>query len=295
MTRRVTAVLSGGGIKTAAHLTAVKVLRDAGIVPTRYVATSMGAVMAVGLSLGLPHEELTGRFLTLTRRDVAAIDRTSLLRGIFARALFRELPLRRALERGVPVRHFSELPVPLTITTTDLDTGALTLFGDGGEDAPLLDVLYATCALPLLYPAGLIGGRRLVDGGIRGVVPLEAASAFPADLVVAVDAGAGFDQEQGPVEPMPALLQAHNDAQGILMADNSRLARRVWELTPSRPPLLYIRPKVRRAETFAIDQVPYYLAEGERAAREALTLHARYLTGEPSLQMFEQPPPNGGR
>jgi NTE family protein len=274
VTRRITVALSGGGIKTAAHLTAVKVLREAAFVPSRYVATSMGAIMAVGLSLGLPHDELVGRFLTLTRRDVAAIDRTSLLRGIFARALFREAPLRKALERGIPVRRFDELPVPLTITTTDLDTGELILFGDGGLDAPLLDVLYATCALPLLYPVGLIGGRRLADGGIRGVVPLEAASYFPADLVVAVDAGAGFDQEQVPVTPMPALLQAHNDAQGILMADNTRLARMVWERTPARPPLLYIRPKVRRAETFAIDQVPYYLAEGERAAREALRLHA---------------------
>ena len=239
--------------------------------PSRYVATSMGAVMAVGLSVGLPHEDLVGRFLTLTRRDVAAIDRTSLLRGIFARAIFREAPLRRALERGIPVRRFDELPVPLTITTADLDTGELILFGDGGQDAPLLDALYAACALPLLYPAGLLAGRRLADGGLRGVVPLEAAALFPADLVVAVDAGSGFDQEQIPVTPMPALLQAHNDAQGILMADNSRLARRLWEQTPSRPPLLYIRPKVRRGETFAIEQVPYYLAEGERAAREALT------------------------
>jgi NTE family protein len=274
VSRRITVALSGGGIKTAAHLSAVRVLQDAGMAPTRYVATSMGAVMAVGLSLGLPHEELVGRFLTLTRRDVAAIDRTSLLRGIFARSIFREAPLRRALDRGIPVRRFDELPVPLTITTADLDTGELILFGDGGLDAPLLDVLYATCALPLLYPAGLLVGRRLADGGLRGVVPLEAAALFPADLVVAVDAGTGFDQEQVPVTPMPALLQAHNDAQGILMADNSRLARLLWERTPSRPPLLYIRPKVRRAETFAIDQVPYYLAEGERAAREALARHS---------------------
>lgn len=270
MSRAVTVVLSGGGIKTAAHLSAVRVLRESGVAPTRIVATSMGAVMAVGLSLGLSEAEMVGRFLALSRRDVAALDRTGLLRGIFARALFREVPLRHTLERTVPVRRFDQLPIPLTITTSDLDTGEMVLFGDGGEEAPLLDVLYATCALPLLYPPALLLGRRLADGGLRGVVPLEAAALFPADLVVAIDAGAGFDQAPSNASPMPALLQAHHDAQGTLMADNTRLARLVWDRTPSRPPLIYVRPRVRRGETFALDQVAYYLAEGERAAREAL-------------------------
>ncbi|MGH7562382.1 MAG: patatin-like phospholipase family protein, partial [Gemmatimonadales bacterium] len=212
MTRRVTVVLSGGGIKTAAHLSAVRALREAGLEPTRYVATSMGAVMAVGLALGLPHDEMVARCSTLQRRDVAALDRTSLLRGLFARALFREAPLRRTLERTVPARRFAELPVPVTVTAADLDTGDLVLLGDGGEDVPLLDALYAACALPVLYPPAVLGGRRLGDGGLRGVLPLEAAARFAADLVVAVDVGPGFDQ--GPAVPaaMPAMLAAHHDA-----------------------------------------------------------------------------------
>ncbi|MGH7560294.1 MAG: hypothetical protein ACRENB_04655, partial [Gemmatimonadales bacterium] len=65
-------------------------------------------------------------------------------------------------------------------------------------------------------------------------------------------------------------LAAHHDALGALMADNARLARALWTRTPGRPPLVYVRPRVRRGETFALDQIPWYLAEGERAAREAL-------------------------
>lgn len=270
MTMRITAALSGGGIKTAAHLSAIRVFRDAGYAPTRYVATSMGAVMAVGLALGLPHEEMVARFAALDRRDVAALDRTAILRGLFARSVLREAPLRRTLERVVPVRRFDELPVPLTVTSADLDTGALVLFGAGGEDVPLLDALYATCALPLLYPPALIGGRRLVDGGLRGILPLEAASRFPADLVIAVDTGTGFDQEAGGPSSVPALLQAHNDAMGVLMGDNARLQRLLWERSPERPRLLYVRPPVRRGETFALDQVPKYLEAGARAASDAL-------------------------
>ena len=54
------------------------------------------------------------------------------------------------------------------------------------------------------------------------------------------------------------------------MASNTALARELWERTPGRAPLLWIRPRVRLAETFALDQLTWYLAEGERAATCAL-------------------------
>ncbi len=53
MTDRLIAVLSGCGVRTAAHLGAMRVLMDRGMVPTRYVGTSMGAVIATALALGL--------------------------------------------------------------------------------------------------------------------------------------------------------------------------------------------------------------------------------------------------
>ena len=50
----------------------------------------------------------------------------------------------------MPARRFADLAVPLTVAVVDLDTGELLLFGAGGADAPLVDVLCATCALPAL-------------------------------------------------------------------------------------------------------------------------------------------------
>ncbi len=270
----VTMVLSGGGAKTAAHLGALEVLAQAGQVPTRFIGTSMGAVIAAGLAAGLSLTEVTERLRGIEREDVAALDRTAFLRGIFAPAMLKGPRLRETLGRLLPVPRFADLALPLSVTAADLDTGDLVVFGDGGIDAPLADALFASCALPVLYPAVTLAGRRLGDGGLRGVVALEVAARFPADRVIAIDVGPGFDAAPSRDKPPPALIRAHNDAQHILMAANTALQVALWRATPGRPPLLYVRPEVHRGETFAIGQIDYYLELGRAAARRSLGLSA---------------------
>lgn len=271
MTLGVTLVLSGGGVKAAAHVGAARALREAGLSPGRYVGTSMGAVIGAGLAAGLPEEEVATRLLSVKRREVFALDRMAFLKGLWARALLKPEPFRATLERLLPVRRFAELQVPLSVTVTDLDSGELLTLGAGGEDVPLLDALAASCALPLIFPPVLLNGRRCADGGLRAVVPLEVAARFPADLVVAVDVGAGFDMGPSTAGPRPpGMLRSHNEAQWTLMAANTAAQRALWSCAPGRPPLVWIRPAVRRGETFATEQLRWYVEEGARAAREAL-------------------------
>src|SRR3989442_13208891 len=85
------------------------------------------------------------------------------------------------------------MQIPFTVTTTDLDSGELVLFGALGQDGPLVDVLYASCALPLYFPPQPIGGRRLGEGGVRAGLGLAAPRRGPADRVGGVDEGAGVD------------------------------------------------------------------------------------------------------
>ena len=173
--RGVTVVLSGGGAKTAAHLGAMRALEEHGLAPARYVATSMGAVIAAGLAAGVAASVLLERLTLVGRRGIVR-DPVAPVLGLFARSLLRPAPFRRAVEALVPARRFGELRVPLTVSVVDLDTGELLLLGAGGFDAPLVDVLCATCALPLYFPPVSLVGRRCGDGGLRGVLPLESAA-----------------------------------------------------------------------------------------------------------------------
>lgn len=277
---RVTLVLSGGGAKATAHLGAVRALRAAGIEPTRYVGTSMGAVMGAALAAGLTAEAVLARAVGIRRRDVARLSGPSLVQGLFAASLLQPEPLRRTIERFIPARTFRSLRHPLTVTAADLATGELVLFGDGGFDAPLATALAASTALPLWYPPVTWEGRRLVDGGFRGVLPLAAAARFPADLVVAVDAGPGLDSvpTEGRLAP-PPLIRTHNEAVGVLMAMNTELEVANWRMTPGRPPLVYVRPTVKKGATFALSDMAGYEAAGYHAAVGALEALERERAG----------------
>jgi NTE family protein len=268
--RPVALVLSGGGAKTAAHLGAYRAVKEAGFEPSWYVATSMGAVIAAGLASGVGHDELLERITQIGIRSIVR-DPLAPVAGLFLRSLLKPGPLRRAIEELVPARRFSDLAVPLTVTAVDLDTGELVLFGAGAQLAPLVDVLCASCALPMYYPPVVLGGRRYGDGGLRGVLPLEPAAELEVELVVAVDVGPGFDiSPPAELARVPAMVRAHDEAVGILMAAHSESQLALWRSDPSRPPLVYVRPRIERDSTFRVDRVRDYAIEGRRATRDAL-------------------------
>lgn len=268
--RRTVVVFGGGGVKAAAHAGAGRALTEAGVFPTRYCGTSMGAVVAACFSAGLSYEQVRGRMAGVKRENVARARRLLVVRGLTAPSVFYLEPLREVIEQLVPVRTFKELSVPLTVTAVDIENGALALFGAGGVEVPLVDALLASCALPVFYPSVPLGGRRYADGGLREVLPLGAIASVPADLVIAVDTGPGFDEPSAGPTGMPPLLDAHNAATGILMAANTAADIALWRATPGRAPLIYVRPKVEKNVTFRVDLAEKYADEGYRATRAEL-------------------------
>ena len=262
---RVVAVFSGGGAKALAHAGAFRALQQANLEPDHIVATSMGAVIGASLAAGVPFEEVRRRSLTLRRKDVAPFSLLAML-TIVARSLFPAAALRRTIERLVPAKRFEHLKLPLTVTATDLDSGALVLF-KGGMD--LHDALYASCALPLYFPPLELGGRRYADGGLRAVLPLDAARAIPADLVVAVNVGPGFDEVSGLQRAsIPPLIRAHGEAIRIMMAAQAERAVADWP--KDAPRLVYVRAVAEREATFAVERLEHYIEAGYQATKKAI-------------------------
>jgi len=267
----VIAVFGGGGAKASAHIGAMRALEEAGIRPTHFLGTSMGSVFAAMFAAGLSATAVLDRIGLIDEREIVRPDRLAFLRGLWARSLLKAEPFRRALAKLVPARRFEDLVRPLTVTATALESGALTIFGAGGRSVPLVDALYASCALPVFLPPAIIDGVRYGDGGLRAVLALEPAALIPARLVVVVDVGPGFDEAPGPRgSPLPPVVEAHNEAIGILMAGQTAQALAIWRASANRPQLLYVRPRVERGATFKVDQMRRYVEEGFRATSTAL-------------------------
>jgi predicted acylesterase/phospholipase RssA len=229
----------------------------------------MGAVVGAAFAAGLTYDELLQRVLTLSRRDIARVSWT-LLMGPYATSLLQPDRLRRTIEFLVPARRFSQLSVPLTVTTVDAASGDLVLFGDGGDSrASLVDVLTAACSLPVFYPPTILGGRELVDGGLRSVLPLGVAAAFEPRLMIGIRVGPSFRARpaaSGGV--VPPVLQAHNRAMRTLMAAQTDAEISRWR--SGSVPLILVEPEVHQAATFAIGKVVAYVEEGYRRTVEAV-------------------------
>jgi len=262
-------VMSGGGAKAAAHVGAHRALEERGLVPTHYIGTSMGAVVGACFASALGHDDVMQRMGSITRRDVAPLSPTLLL-GPLAKSVLAGRRLRDTLARLVPAREFAELKTPLTVTAVDVETGRLVLFGAGGDaDVPLIDALWASCALPVYYPPVEIAGRQLADGGLRAVLPLGIAARSQPDLIVAIRVGPSF--EAGPATssvPTPPLMRAHNQAMRTLMAAQTDEAIARWREGPI--PLVVVEPRTAIGATFAVGNAASYVEEGYRATVAAL-------------------------
>jgi len=265
---KVVLVLSGGGAKALAHAGAFRALEQADLLPSHIVATSMGAVIGAALCAGMPFDQVRRRAMGIRRRDVAPLDPLALLMGLFARSLFPASALRRAIARIVPKTRFEYLKTPLTVTATDLDSGELLLLGGPERRGSEQDRR----------------GRRLGDGGLRAVLPLEPAREIvtDADLFVAVDVGPGFDERAGPATngdqpqppdaPVPAriprVVRTHGEAMRIMMAEQTERALADWP--KDGPRLVYVRAVAEREATFAVDRVQEYVEMGYQATKKAL-------------------------
>jgi NTE family protein len=276
---RVVLVLSGGGAKAIAHAGAFHALEQAELVPSHIVATSMGAVVGAALAAGVPFDQVRRRAMGLRRKDIAPFDPKVLIMGLFSRSLFPATALRRAIARIVPPTRFEYLRVPLTVTTVDLDSGELLLLGGPerrGSALELADALYASCALPLYFPPLAADGRRLADGGLRAVLPIEAARTLEpdADVFVAVDVGPGFDERplRPTPPPLPNAVRVHGEALRIMMADQTERVIAGWPKDGGGggARLVYVRAVAEGEATFAVDRVQEYVEMGYQATKKAL-------------------------
>lgn len=265
-------VLSGGGMKVAAHVGVLRAMEQAGMRPAAICAVSAGALVGALVAAGTPYERLVELFCALRAADMMATNRASLVvRGVGAPSVLKPGPLRALLRRILPPGGFGAMRIPLRIGVTDLDRGVLEVFGAAGRtDLPLDEVVYASMALPFYLPPLTSDGRTYADGGLLQVLPLELVAAGGADVVVAVDVGPVPAGHPSWKTLAPSLIAMHDRVTGLAMADQRRRTVEAWRADPARPPLVLIEPPVDPYGTFSFDRTVDSIEAGYRAAHAAL-------------------------
>ena len=288
-------VLGGGAARGFAHIGVVRTLVAHGIVPNVVVGTSIGAVVGGAYAAG--HlDKLEEWARSLQRRNILGyldirLNGSGLIGGD---------KLAAQLEAAIGPILIEELPLKFATVATEVRTGHEIWLTHGR----MVDAIRASYALPGIFSPVLVGDRWLVDGALVNPVPVSAARAFGAEIVIAANLssdifthsttiyahGPSADMPEAVIEPAPPkrgfgkLFSAERTMKreffggggrpGIssvmvdafnIMQDRITRARLAGD-----PPDLLISPRVGQIGWFDFHCADDLIAYGARAAERAI-------------------------
>ena len=175
---RIGLALGGGAARGWAHIGVLRVLEEAGIVPDVIAGCSIGAVVGGCYAAG-KLDELEAFTLSLTKRRVMG-----LLDFHFSGAgLIAGGRLQKLLDQDLTDRRVETLPIKFCTIATELVSGHEIWLTRG----PLVQAMRASYALPGVFDPVMVGGRWLMDGALVNPIPITAARALGADVVICVN------------------------------------------------------------------------------------------------------------
>jgi NTE family protein len=173
--------LGGGAARGFAHIGVIRTLTAKGLKPDVICGTSIGAVVGGALATDrLDVLEAWARSLS-KRRVLGYLDVSLGGSGLITGAR-----LAARLDEALGDTTIEDLPVRFAAIATEIGTGHEIWLTRGR----LADALRASYTLPGIFAPTRVGGRWLVDGALVNPVPVAAARALGARLVIAVNLNA---------------------------------------------------------------------------------------------------------
>ncbi|MDG1730353.1 MAG: patatin-like phospholipase family protein [Algibacter sp.] len=155
-------VLSGGGMRGAAHIGAIKALEEHNIYPTHIAGTSAGAIVGALYAYGNKWEDIFKFFKGIQILDITkyALNKPGF---IDAEKFYSDF------KNYMKDDDFSFLKKKLNITATNILNGNLEVFDKGELIKPIL----ASAAIPGIFTPVKIKDSYYVDGGALNNFPVE--------------------------------------------------------------------------------------------------------------------------
>lgn len=200
--------LSGGGVKGAAHIGALKALEEENIKIDYIGGTSSGSIVATLYAAGYKPEEIYKIFKKYCN-DIKYVELKNVLKLLFGLITSRKIVID-GLNSGKSINKLinkvcnekdiytiSDIKVPLAIPSVNMTTGEVICFTSMDlrafsnntvfiNDADIGNAVQASCSFPAVFSPCDYKNKKLVDGGIRENVPWRELKVLGADKVISV-------------------------------------------------------------------------------------------------------------
>jgi NTE family protein len=166
--------LGAGSLRGYAHVGALRALERHGIPVDCLAGTSIGAIVA----------GLYARFadVDLVTEGLDGIGQRMFRPTLSRKSLLSTRSMRRYMRKTFGDRALEDLPIPVGMVATDVDTMDEVVLRRGNG----VSAMAASSAVPGVFPAVRIGNRTLVDGGMVNPVPASVAATLGANVVIGI-------------------------------------------------------------------------------------------------------------
>jgi NTE family protein len=235
--------LGSGGDRGFAHIGVIKALEANDIHIDIVVGTSAGSVVGALYAAGYKSEEIEQIALNLDEDRLKDYD-------ISKRGYIRGEQLQDFINRELKNRSIEQLGKPFIAVATQLDTGNAVAFNRGNTGK----AVRASSSIPGVYYPVQIGEHEYVDGDIKNPVPVSAALAMGADIVIAVDISQQPKDQPFPQDIIDILKQSLRIMRQSVLAHELESAQ------------IVIRPDIGETPEINADNKLRLIKKGEDAA-----------------------------
>ena len=265
MKNRLSIVIGSGGVLCAASLGLSKALRREGLTPGMAVGCSGGSIYAAIIALGIDPEEAQRLTLNLFTSDVFEGYTSNLKSALTGETRFTEMSsliddnvMYERLRIVFSDKTFEDTIFPLHIVATNLYTGDRVVLSSG----KILDAIRASIAIPMIFSPWKIGDQLLVDGAVCDPLPIDVAIQQGSDVIAAV----GFEMPTRKRMNSYTAVTTHFNS---LYMNNILKSTFAFYNAVHHAEIIPILPDFEKpVGTFDTGQIPYIIAQGEKAAEE---------------------------
>lgn len=175
--KKIALAMAGAGARAVMYFGILDVFKENGIKIDMLAACSSATFVACAYSCGTMNE-MKERALSMERKDLFNLFETSFKGGLFSLDKIED-----ELHKFVPYENLEELPVPVAIVASDIVHGDEVVFTMGN----IARAIKASSSMPGLFEPVVWGERILLDGGLFNIIPVEAAKAWGADVIIGID------------------------------------------------------------------------------------------------------------
>ena len=201
--------LSGGGIKAAAHIGALKAFEEEHIKFDCVSGASSGSIIATMYALGYSSDEMWKMFKKYCKR-ITSVEWKQILKMVVGLLFTRRLIIDglnsgKVIEKIIKeicedsqIKNINQIKMPLMISMVDLQKGTVYIASSKEVRANLLDntkyvtdipistAVRASCSFPVVFSPCEYDGIQLIDGGTRENLPWKGLKDIGANEVFGV-------------------------------------------------------------------------------------------------------------